>query len=186
MSSRFRNLFWVAVAFAALSVQPALAQGPASAVEPIDAIVVGGQPFDGWFPNEFDPFHPKDLILDLVVTEIDGPGATGTLFWYFDWMDLAGGIVTTPPMSITLPGGASAPVFDTFRIPFCPQQVSLHLHSDGMFQVQGTFTHVCLPEPSSLTLLGLGTAMVLVRVARSNRYSVFRLGLHPRSLNRPR
>lgn len=161
MSAQLRMLLWAAAAIGCLPLASALAQGPAMAIEPIDVIVVGSQPIDRFYPNEFDPFHPKDLILNVVVTELDSPTSIGTLFWSYDWIDLTGGIVTTPPRDITLPGGASVPIVDTFRIPFCPQQVSLHFHSDGMFHVQGTFTHICIPEPSSGLLLGFGAVALL-------------------------
>lgn len=144
-------------AYVAAGATPAVAQsGPPSAVESINVTVTGGQPIDMFFPNEFDPLHPKDLILNVTVTSLDPPGTGGTLFWAYDWIDLTGMPVMTPPGRIDLPGGASVPLVDTFRIPFCPQQVSLHFNSDGTFNVAGTFTHICIPEPSSCVLGALG------------------------------
>lgn len=155
--TRFLNLLALCVVVSGLLVPSAMAQtGPSMAVEPLNLTVASGQPIDLFYPNEFDPFHPKDLFLDIVVTSLDPPGTAGTLFWAYDWIDLTGIPVMTPPGRIDLPSGASATVKDTFRIPFCPQQVSLHFNSDGNFSVQGTFTHICVPEPATWLLATLG------------------------------
>jgi hypothetical protein len=109
-------------------------------------LVVPGQTVDLWFPNVFDPDHPKRLVWEGF-TQTTGDPAAGGVTMKFDWLDpLTGGIVYSPDFPLPPNEGATV----EFVIPFCPPQVSIHFESSNPagYLVEGVFLHECvIPEP---------------------------------------
>lgn len=124
-------------------------------------LIVPGQTVDLWFPNVYDPDHPKRLVWEGW-TQTTGDPAAGGVTLKFDWLDpLTGGVVYSPEFALPVNQGTAV----EFLIPFCPPQVSLHFETGNPtgFQVQGVFIHECIiPEPHevgvvmALGLLGFG------------------------------
>ena len=94
------------------------------------------------------------------------PSAPAFVDLWFDWLEPTGPM-TSPVFDIDLPPGSSIPFglpggppAIMFTIPFCPQQVSIHIQNNGPGApviVEGRFIHECLiPEPGSAMLLGFG------------------------------
>jgi hypothetical protein len=156
-----------------------IARAQAFAVESINAIATWNDPWEGFFPNEFDPFHPKQLRFEGIAT-VGGDPTTplpATLYVQFDWLDPALGVVYTPPWSFPVSYTPTmTPIDVSWTISFCPQQVSLHFATNtpdgGVVNFAGSFTHWCVPEPSSYGMagaLGLLGLAVWRRLARSER-----------------
>ena len=159
MHSRLRS--FILVAALGVAAFPTRAQ---IIVVPIGATTVSsGHPLDIISPNVFDPFHPKELKFTADIQPLSVP-PVAPLLLTFDWIDLGGGVVVTAPIDLTpFVGGGSFTI--PWTIPFCPQQVSLHLETQDPqgYLVVGVFTHECLiPEPAeyatigALGLVGLG------------------------------
>lgn len=135
------------------------------AVEPINTIATWDDPWEGFFPNLFDPFHPKRLRFQGIATVGGNPSGPlpANLWLQFDWVDLTGGVTYSPAWSFPVSYTPTwTPIDVTWEIPFCPQQVSLHLATDtpdgGVVNIAGEFTHWCIPEPApfaALAALGL-------------------------------
>jgi hypothetical protein len=151
-------------------------------VEPI-VVTLHSQPpgnvFEQYYPNTFDPNHPKNLFFTGVFTNADLQQPAFVDFW-FDWIDLTGQTQQSGVFPIDLapgqakaygvPGAVLPPI--RFQIPFCPERVSVHIQNNGPGQpvvVDGLFTHICIPEPSSMLLAGLGLAGVGVVALRRRR-----------------
>lgn len=144
------------------------AWGQQSGSAQIDTILTSNQPFEIFLPNVNDPFHPKILTFDGLVSNLQ-PGTTGSLDLQFDWFDPKLNQFVFSPVFTTLiipnPLGLPTPVRNVFTIPFCPPEVSLHLSNPGLapLKVSGVFTHECIPEPSSMVLAGFAlTALSFV------------------------
>jgi hypothetical protein len=125
-------------------------------VEPINTVVDPAHPFGQFYPNVFDPLHPKDLwfVADVFNQSLDH----GVLDVQFDWFDpVLGQLMLSPVFSVPIEVDQVTPVDVHFQIPFCPPEVSLHLSTQqGPMGIEGTFTHVCVPEPGTMALFGLG------------------------------
>lgn len=115
-------------------------------------------PFDAVWPNEFDPFHSKLISLDMLAVDTDGPT---TIDVVFDWIDLTGAVDFSPTFTFDLLPGAND-IDVSYTIPFCPQQVSLHIESPDTLPivVNGTFTHICQTPETLPTLPALFLATV--------------------------
>lgn len=143
----------------------ALASRVQAVSESINTTLVFGQPFEQYFPNEFDLVHPKLLVFDATATFLGG--APGPIAVSFDWLDLTGGVVVSTPVFLPIdPTGAPFTLHAELLIPFCPPQVSLHLEylqPSGAVEIHGTFTHECLnhvPDAGSswsVLAMALGT-----------------------------
>lgn len=144
----------VAVAVIA-SAASADAQQPPTAEEfPVGLVVVPDQPIEIVRPNVFDPFHPKILRFR---GSAGGGVDPAELTVFFDWLDPAGGPAYSPPTTIPVPSHAFVPVDLEYTIPFCPQLVSLDLRAaGGPVEVTGIFSHICVPEPSSIAAATVG------------------------------
>jgi hypothetical protein len=166
-----------------LTASSAFAQGgPMSATEEIGPFTVpAGEGFTLYFPNKLDREHPKHLIFRGFFENLDTQLGSAGDFW-FDWRDPDGTEHTSPVLPIDLrplqrlvvgiPGVPDSRRPITFTIPYCPPQVSVHYHNGGRggpVLVQGRFTHICVPEPSSVALVGLGLAGVGVVALRRRR-----------------
>lgn len=168
------NLLVLLAALFASTAVPAMAQTIGvellgSPTAPI--IVVPGQPIDRFYPNVFDPTHPKKLTFEGKFVNDDPANRPGDVVMWFDWFDLTGAPMTSPPMTYavipgtpTVLGGATAPMW---TIPFCPQQVSIHFEALGPgapIAIDGIFTHECLiPEPGGLALAACGLVLAARR-----------------------
>lgn len=165
---------WFALTALTVAVwsQISLGQGPVSETVPVDGVVGPGlPPIEIFRPNHFDPFHPKKLKFEGFAA-LTQPGVTGELMVVFDWLGTAGPEFSPPILIPVIPSptGGPTPVMAMFEIPFCPQQVSLHIDGQPVpMEIHGTFTHECLiPEPSSMALLTVGG---LACAAFRRRYS---------------
>lgn len=161
--SRMKNTH--ALTLAALLLGTAASRAQLVSIEPIVTTLVPGQPYEQFFPNEFDPFHPKHLRFEALATQ-PLPGAVSPLLVWFDWLDLTGVPQTSPPVQYDIIGGQALPIDTEWWLPFCPQFVSLHLEipldptgANLPVLIEGRFTHWCVPEGdgvlASLALLGV-------------------------------
>lgn len=136
---------------------PALADVLDDVTVPINIVVVPGQPIDLFYTELLDLDHYKDLLFQGTA---NGPaGAVGILDVQFDWLNTAGGFSLSPVFTLDVIG--DTPFSFGFQIPFCPQEISLHLVNQGPvpgfpIEVDGTFSYRCVPEPSSLVLAAFG------------------------------
>jgi hypothetical protein len=132
------------------------------ATEPISGLAINGSPLERWFPNDFDPTHPKRLTF-RGSAEWFGPGGTAPLPLHvtFDYFDS----FSQPPQTVYLTGWTYPGDFAIFisvedMLPYCPQQVSIHFSTNDPYgyAIGGIFTHECLvPEPAEVGLVaGLG------------------------------
>lgn len=155
-SSHRKNLLALALLLAS-SLTTASGQvvspSPVIGIQPIDLVLVGGQPIELYFPNLPDRDHPKKLTWQGTV---DGDPAAGGVTMWFDWVDDAG--VPAVSGNYHLPVGTPENI--SLIIPFCPPQVSIHFETVNpgpppvTFRVVGTFTHECLiPEPADYAVL---------------------------------
>jgi hypothetical protein len=138
-----------------------LAQAPPiAAMEPINGIAGGPTgPLELWFPNVFDPVHPKLLTFEGFAVALNTSGQALPLHLSFDYLDVTGQQVYIPVG--TFPGvpGAQIPITASVLLPFCPERVSIHFSTEDFlgYQIVGSFTHECIPEPAQIGLLaGLG------------------------------
>lgn len=157
-------------AFVLVGLGTPTARPQAFAVESINGIATRDAPWEVFFPNEFDPFHPKELRFEGIATVGGDPSIPlpATLYVQFDWVDPNLAVIYSPawafPVSYT---PTLTPIDVSWTIPFCPEQVSLHFATDvpdgGVVNFAGSFTHRCIPEPGSyalvaaLGLVGLAT-----------------------------
>jgi hypothetical protein len=151
-------------------------------IEPIVATLPATPPenvFERFYPNVFDPVHPKKFTFMGAVTNGSATAPAFVDLW-FDWIDPA---MPTPPKTspifpIDLPPGGTVPIglpggppAIMYTIPFCPPQVSIHIQNNGPGQpviIEGTFIHECIPEPGTATLGGLAL-LGLTSVVRRRR-----------------
>jgi hypothetical protein len=140
-----------------VAVLPLRAQ-PLGGSEPINGFAGPNGPLEMWFPNVFDPFHPKEVTFQGHAAWSGPVGvAPAPLFVTFDYVDLTGQIVFLPGW--VFPGDLTIPIDVQDLLPFCPQRVSIHFDTKDPFgyEISGTFTHQCIPEPAQVGLLaGLG------------------------------
>ena len=168
------------VALVLLGAASAFAQ-PMSSTEMIAATVPVGEAINLYFPNHFDRDHPKHLIFRGTFQNLDPQQGSAGDFW-FDWRDPDGTEHTGPVIPIDLrplgtlafgvPGVPDSERPITLTIPYCPPQVSVHYHNGGPggpVVIEGRFTHICVPEPSSVLLAGLSLAGVGVVALRRRR-----------------
>lgn len=135
-------------------------------VEHINTITTWDMPWEAFFPNDFDLTHPKELHFEGIATVGGDPhiALPATLWVQFDYLTPTLDVVYSPawgfPVELT---PTLTPVNVSWTIPFCPQRVSLHFATDtpqgGIVNIAGDFTHVCVPEPGALALVG-GSAML--------------------------
>ena len=157
-------------AFVLLCVSTASAQDSAS--EPIDLILVQDQPITLYFPNDFDLIDEKFVIFTGTFQNLNPTGGPSFVDLFFDWIDprIPGQVQTSPVIPFDLAPGETKEVSPSFRIPFCPEQVSLDLRvAGGPVHVVGTFTHMCVPEPGTWVMLTSGLAAVLGVAHRRRR-----------------
>lgn len=151
----------------------------AFAVESINGITTRNDPWEAFFPNDYDPDHPKRLWFEGVATVGGDPSIPlpATLYVQFDWVDPILGVIYSPPWAFPVSYTPTmTPIDVSWEIDFCPPQVSLHFATDtpdgGVVNFAGSFTHWCVPEPSSyglagaLSLLGLAVWRRLARYER--------------------
>jgi hypothetical protein len=163
-----------AIAAVGLSAGARLSSAESIVVEPIHVLVAQNQPVELFFPNEYDLIHTKKVTFEGTLTnptEVDG-----VMAMYFDWIDplQPGVIFNTQVVEFPVHALSTAPILATDTIPFCPPEVSLHfrLGDAPVMQVDGTFTHECVPEPASLLTAAMGAvglAFAGWRRARSSK-----------------
>lgn len=117
----------------------------------INETVNPGGTKDFYFENEFDLSHPKLMTFTGSVYYEGAPTASGQLSLFFDYKDPDSGEEVFQEFApITLIGETDTPLANTWTIPFCPQEVSLHIRftSDnaGYVRLSGDFTHECLTD----------------------------------------
>lgn len=116
-------------------------------------------PFEQWYPNVFDPIHPKRLTFQGTARYLGNLAPISALWIWFDYLDLQGQVVNLPAHLYLPNDNLPFTVNISGMLPFCPERVSIHLQTndpDGYF-FQGQFTHECIPEPAQYGLLaGLG------------------------------
>lgn len=145
---------------------------PMTETVPIQVVVGPDDPFEQFFENHFDPDLPKELWFEGIARAEDDPtGPDGSiLFVVFDWLDLSGEIQFSTPFQLVVPVNDPQPFHFHWLIPFCPEVVSLHMNVEGApVIVIGEFTHDCVPEPSSMVLMGLAALGVVGLVVRRRR-----------------
>lgn len=131
-------------------------------VEPINAITTWNMPWEAFFPNDFDLIHEKELHFEGIATMGGDPSIPlpATLWVQFDYLDPALGVIYSPAWGFPVDRTPTlTPIDVSWTIPFCPEQVSLHLATDapqgGIVNIAGEFTHRCVPEPGTLALVGM-------------------------------
>lgn len=130
----------------------------------IDTLPVGpGQPLHLVFPNIEDPSHPKHLSFEGFAwpasPSFAGFDMTIQFDWYTDPTDPPdeNSRLTSPPIHFNLPPSGGQ-VFLDYVIPYCPPWVSFDVWSSTDAYIQGSFSHICIPEPGAFALLAtLGT-----------------------------
>jgi hypothetical protein len=183
MNAKNVGLSAIAIGLFLILSCPALAQGPMVGIEPIAAILPATPPdnvFERFYPNVFDPVHPKKFTFTGTVTN-GSTSAPAFVDLWFDWIDptMPTPPKTSPVFPIDVPPGGTVPIGlpggpppIMFTIPFCPQQVSIHIQNNGPGQpvvIEGTFIHECIPEPATATLGALATLSVATMVRRRRR-----------------
>jgi hypothetical protein len=159
---------------AAFVLAASLSAAARAQTEPINLVLAINQPIDLWFENEVDPAHPKLLTFKGMLanpTDVDG-----VFNFFFDWTDLEKQETFTSEVFQIPVGALSELEFEQqYWIDFCPPCVSLHMRlaTSEVMYVQGEFSHVCIPEASSVltlgaSVLGLG-GMAARRLLRRRR-----------------
>jgi len=159
------NRFMALAALLVLTHLPMRAS-PVAATEIIDIVVLPGTETVLVFPNIFDPIADKELSFIGWADLPAGSSPTGAVLDIrFDWLGLAGVPEYSPYTSIAVLPGAPVPIELHFRLPFCPQLVSLdvlNIDLNTPVHVKGEFSHCCLIDTPdaigltpSLALLGL-------------------------------
>jgi hypothetical protein len=131
--------------------------GQVVGTEQLDLVVTAEQEFAQFYPNLFDPNHPKELWLTGFANNVES--AANILEVTFDWINQQGQIELSPVFLVPLLPGPEPTELDVHHhIPFCPQQVSLHLAVEtGEVGIAGEFRHECMvPEPGALSLAAWG------------------------------
>lgn len=153
-----------ALILALLFLGTAVSRAQQAAVEPISVQLFPGLPFEQFFPNVFDPNHPKYLRFEALVSQPAVGVPPVPLLVHFDWLDLNGNVQTSPPVQYDIIGGQPTQIDTEWWLPFCPERVSLHLEIpinpvSLPVLIEGRFTHQCVPEGDSvlagIALLGL-------------------------------
>lgn len=143
------------IAFGVVSIRAQV-----TSVEHINTVVTSFAPWEGFFPNVYHPTCPKELRFEGVASGGGDPATfPGTLWIQFDWIDPVHGVVYSPAWPFLINSSPElTPIFVEYRLPFCPEQVSLHFATDvplgGVVNIAGDFTHNCIPEPSSFATVG--------------------------------
>lgn len=158
------NRFMALAAILVLTHLP-LRASPVAATELIDFVALPGSETVLVFPNIFDPVADKELSFIGWAEVAPGGGTFSVLDIRFDWLGLSGLPEYSPYTSIVVPAGAPVPIELHFRLPFCPQQVSLDVVNVDLVtpvHIKGEFSHCCLIDTPdaigltpSLALLGL-------------------------------
>ncbi len=163
-----KKLHALCICFAVMLAGSAIqTQGqPVSAIESIHAELDNSVPtYERFFPNVFDPTHPKWLEFK---GSYESQQTDGNLVLQFDWFDLAGAKQYSPGVPFPLIAGGG-PIDEMYELDFCPPEVSIHFHLEGtnpsqnpVVAVDGDFSHIChIGVPENLTgyevliLLGL-------------------------------
>lgn len=116
-----------------------------------------------WFPNSYDPSHPKRLTFQGVANPNSSGTQTWPLNWGFSWVDSLGDIwdVRMPPVIPRFDDIQTWIFSGEYVISFCPERVGITFWTEHPlgYYVEGDFTHECLiPEPEywgAVTVLGL-------------------------------
>jgi hypothetical protein len=150
---------------------PTRTYGQVSGTEQLGFTLVAGEPFVNFYPNIFDPTHPKELWLTGFANNFQT--TPNLLEVTFDWINQQGQIELSPVFQIPLvPGPEPTPLDVHHQIPFCPQQVSLHLALEtGSAGIEAQFRHECIvPEPCAASLAAVASlgALALIRRRTTN------------------
>ena len=128
----------------------------------------GAEPgFGVWldFDNEVLP-DPAFKILDFFGQAVNESGQDVTVNFKYDYLDGNQRILVEPgnPTFVIPPDGSPHTVDPGLVtiVDFCPPEVSLHIEADGPVMVSGQFTHLCVPEPSTASLVLAGSCLCLL------------------------
>lgn len=135
-------------------------------IDLVSGITTRDDPWEAFFPNEYDPSHPAELRFEGVATVGGDPTVPlPALLWVqFDWVDPILGVIYSPPWSFPLYYTPTVtPIDISWTVDFCPEQVSLHFATDAphgaVVAFAGDFSHGCVPDQvpdtGSTALLGV-------------------------------
>ena len=136
-----------------------LAAPAAAQLETIGPVIVApGQPLVFEFDNDIPPGNTRNLLDFIGEAESAQPGTSGLLFITYGWSDPnngTSGSLQTPDSPYFV--GPRRPIDPGWwLLDFCPPKVSITFEAQEVpIIIEGQFGHWCIPEPGSLTLLGL-------------------------------
>ncbi len=148
-----------------------------SARAQVEPISHSSLPAPGAFIETFEFAHDTSMggsrtefsFIGAVAPAYD-PMVSHTLVVNFSWRLPDDTLVISPDHIFTIPGAVTYP-FSTgiFDLADCPDTVGIQFAGGGPMTIVGSFTHVCVPEPSGLALAGAALAALGLVASRRSR-----------------